>query len=312
MGQDVTLFAEAGSACPPGGQLVVFGQRDGHLSLDVDQLLSHDVVHFHEWSPLAVQLAQLHPERRVFQSWHGPSIGPWTSWRRPPDNLVLCGVSETHAAELSAELDFPCAAVPNGIHLEDYPLNVFPRENYLCYVARVCHEKGLHRAIAAAREIGMPLRIAGSEHIGADPEYTRAMLARCDGRQVIYEGDLGLRDKVELLQHATALLHLAPGFVEPFGMAPVEAMACGTPVVSYPTGAAAEVIGEGGRLIVRPDQVGRAIARAAEIPPATCRANAERYSDRRMARGYLEVYGDPERRAASGRRHGAGRALPLR
>jgi glycosyltransferase involved in cell wall biosynthesis len=291
LGHEVTLFACQGSRTPPGGRFVPFGQRDGRLFLDPDQLLAHDAIHFHEWSPLSAQLARLHPERCIFQTWHGPSIGAWAGWRRPPKNLVVVGVSHYHAEELSAELGIECEAVPNGIHLEDYPLYTGPREPYIAWVARICHEKGLHRAIRVAEQTGMVLRVAGSEHIGADPEYTRAMLARCDGRRVVYEGDLGLEDKVELMRHASVLLHPAPGFLEPFGMAPVEAMACGTPVVSYATGAVAETVAEGGVLVVRPDELPGAIREAMRIAPEACRANAERYDDRAMAQAYLGLYG---------------------
>jgi glycosyltransferase involved in cell wall biosynthesis len=96
-----------------------------------------------------------------------------------------------------------------------------------------------------------------------------------------------------LLGRARALLHLI-NFEEPFGLSPVEAMACGTPVITRPLGAMPEVIAdeETGFLV---DSIEEAAIRleddVAGIDRRRCRQHVEQhFTATRMVRQYLEVY----------------------
>jgi glycosyltransferase involved in cell wall biosynthesis len=85
---------------------------------------------------------------------------------------------------------------------------------------------------------------------------------------------------------------------EPFGLVMVEAMACGTPVIAYPEGAAPELVldGETGFLVDGEDEMAAAIGRLDEIDPRRCRSATEaRFGVDAVTRGYEEVY----RRAAA-------------
>jgi glycosyltransferase involved in cell wall biosynthesis len=83
---------------------------------------------------------------------------------------------------------------------------------------------------------------------------------------------------------------------EPFGMVMIEALACGTPVIAFPEGAAAEIVidGENGMLVSDEHQMARAIDQVGAmgaIDPARCRASvAERYDRAVTATGYERVY----------------------
>jgi glycosyltransferase involved in cell wall biosynthesis len=96
------------------------------------------------------------------------------------------------------------------------------------------------------------------------------------------------------LGSASALLHPVQ-FAEPFGLAVVEAMACGTPVIATRRGSMPEIVDEGvtGFLV---DSVAEAIAAvpaAAELDRRSVRATAERrFSVGRMVDDYLAVYRD--------------------
>jgi glycosyltransferase involved in cell wall biosynthesis len=82
---------------------------------------------------------------------------------------------------------------------------------------------------------------------------------------------------------------------EPFGMVMAEANACGTPVVAFDTGAAAEVISHGKTGFVVPpgdlEAFCAAIDRTKELLPEDCRAHAAaRFSVQRMVADYEKVY----------------------
>ena len=83
---------------------------------------------------------------------------------------------------------------------------------------------------------------------------------------------------------------------EPFGLVMPEAMACGTPVVAFARGAAAEIVrhGETGFLVDEWDGVDglvAAVPHVSAIDPACCRRHVEEnFSPGRMVDRYLEVY----------------------
>jgi glycosyltransferase involved in cell wall biosynthesis len=89
---------------------------------------------------------------------------------------------------------------------------------------------------------------------------------------------IGGDEKAELLGKARALLSPVD-WEEPFGLAPVEAMACGTPVIAYARGALNETIvdGETGFLVDDEDGIVEAIGRLDEIDPSHCREHVKEY-----------------------------------
>src|SRR5690606_6393243 len=111
-------------------------------------------------------------------------------------------------------------------------------------------------------------------------------------------GEANAAAKRELLRGARCLL-FPIGWEEPFGMVMIEAMACGTPVVALRGGAVAEVVEHGVTGIVcdRPEELSAAIAAAAALDPAACRARvAEHFSSEQLAAGYERIYRDVVRR----------------
>ena len=91
-------------------------------------------------------------------------------------------------------------------------------------------------------------------------------------------------------------------------MVMVEALACGTPVIAFPEGAATEIVidGENGMLVADEAGMARAVHRLHSIDPRRCRASvAERYDAAVTAAGYERVY-----RAAIDARRWPGTSLP--
>ena len=79
---------------------------------------------------------------------------------------------------------------------------------------------------------------------------------------------------------------------EPFGMAPVEAMLCGTPVLSTPRGALPEIVdGDTGLLFDTDAEFAAALDAVADLSPQRCRDSAaDRFPIAKTAKGYLDLY----------------------
>jgi glycosyltransferase involved in cell wall biosynthesis len=123
--------------------------------------------------------------------------------------------------------------------------------------------------------------------------------------QIEYLGEIDEAGKNELLGGALALL-FPVDWPEPFGLAMVEAMACGTPVIAYRQGSVPEIMIDGvtGFVVDGIEQAVAALARIGDIDRGACRRHFEtHFSARRMATGYLDIY----RRMASRSADDAGR-----
>jgi glycosyltransferase involved in cell wall biosynthesis len=104
-----------------------------------------------------------------------------------------------------------------------------------------------------------------------------------------------------LLTEAVALLNPI-NWEEPFGMSMIESMACGTPVIGSPRGAAPELVDDGvtGFLRNTIDELAESIDHLDKLDRSTCRARVrDHFSIEKMAKGYLEVY-EAKRQAVTG------------
>ena len=156
------------------------------------------------------------------------------------------------------------------------------------FLGRIHPDKGAADAIRVARAAGRSLVLAG---IVQDQAYFEGEVEPHLGKNVRYIGPVGPSQRDALLGAASALLHLIH-FDEPFGLAVVEAMACGTPVIAYPRGSMPEVIDDGvSGFLARdePDAV-TAVGRLGSIDRSAVRARAERFSVPRMVDAYLRAY----------------------
>ena len=158
---------------------------------------------------------------------------------------------------------------------------------------------------------GRTLKIAAKVD-NADFEYWKAEIEPLvrDNPLVEFVGEIGEPDKAAFLGGATALV-FPIDWPEPFGLVMIEAMACGTPVIAFPCGAAPEVIDHGvtGFLVDSIEEAVAAVEAAAELDRREVRATFERrFSVERLAADYLRVY-----EALCGRRRAVARseALPL-
>src|SRR5215213_2855704 len=181
--------------------------------------------------------------------------------------------------------------VPNPIDTSEWPFRAEKGDSVL-WIGRMSPDKGPHRAIAAAREAGVRLILAGPVQPGQEEFFSQEVEPHLDADGIEYVGEADSRRKRELYLEAKALL-MPIRWPEPFGLVMVEAMACGTPVVAFPEGSVPEIVEDGRTGFVVDDErtMADAIGRLEEIDPAVCRRTCEeRFGVPAVVAGYEEVY----------------------
>jgi glycosyltransferase involved in cell wall biosynthesis len=182
--------------------------------------------------------------------------------------------------------------IPHGLDLADYPFQA-AKEDFLLFLGRIYPDKGLHTAIRLARESRKRLLIAGPVLEPDRPYFDERIRSQLDGEQIVYLGPADHARKVDLMKRAKALV-LPLEVDETFGLAMLEAMACGTPVLAYARGAVPEVVvhGETGFAVHTYEELRDSLPRLATLDPQRCRAHvAQNFSRDRMVTAYLELYG---------------------
>ncbi|HET7755592.1 MAG TPA: glycosyltransferase [Anaeromyxobacteraceae bacterium] len=167
------------------------------------------------------------------------------------------------------------------------------KASFALALGRISPEKGLHLACDAARAAATPLVLAG--RVFPYPEHQRYFADALEprlGRGCRFVGPVGLARKRRLLAAARCLLvpSLAP---ESSSLVAMEALASGTPVVAFASGALAGIVepGRTGFLVRDVGEMAHALREVGRISPEECRRSAvERFSADEMARRYLELY----------------------
>jgi glycosyltransferase involved in cell wall biosynthesis len=183
------------------------------------------------------------------------------------------------------------ANCPNALDLSLYPVHPH-RGEYLLFLGRMSPDKGAHRAIEVAQQVGLPLKLAGKMQELREEEFFEATVRPHLGGEIEYLGEVSHAEKVDLLQNARATLFPIE-WAEPFGLVMIESMACGTPVIATRYGAVPEVIEDGRTGIIVDDhaQMAAALPQADAIDPLECRRYVEeRFSKERMVADYEAAY----------------------
>jgi glycosyltransferase involved in cell wall biosynthesis len=171
---------------------------------------------------------------------------------------------------------------------------------YLAFIGRICPEKGVDKAIKIAQRAGIPLKIAAKVDKADLDYYNDRIRGLLKGPGVEFIGEIGDHEKGEFLGAAMALL-FPIDWPEPFGLVTIEAMANATPVIAFRRGSVPEIVDDGVTgLIV--DSIGEAVAAVSQAISLDRRAIRRRFEERfsveRMARDYVELYGDVLRRSS--------------
>ena len=268
---------------------------------NIDSALSRFPVHLVHMHGIDFHRYRLPAHLPVLVTLHlPPSWYPESIWSLPPHLHLQC-VSESQRQACPEGQRDHLPVIANGVPLPS-PTN--PRKrNFALLLSRICPEKNLHVALDAARLANVPVLLAGQvfpypEHLRYFEEQIRPRL----GPSARWLGPVGGPAKQRLLASARCLLlpTLAP---ETSSLVAIEALAAGTPVIAFPSGAIPEILEEGrtGFLVHDATTMAAAITRASTLDPEACRASArERFSAARMLRGYLALYASLTNRTLPG------------
>jgi len=300
-GHDVTLFASGDSHTraelvavyreAPSDLIGLTGPELHHALVCFERAREFDVINDHS-GILAAALTGV-VDTPVVHTVHGPLDGEagvmYERIARVSAGLALVSISMN---QRKPRPGLPWIAnCPNALDFSLYPVK--PRRGeYLLFLGRMSPDKGCHRAIAVATELGLPLKIAGKCREAKEREYFETYVEPHLGGQIEYLGEVTHGQKVELLQDARATLFPIE-WEEPFGLVMIESMACGTPVIATRWGAVPEVIDPGRSGIIVDDyrEIAAALEEADRIDPLECRRYAEeRFAPERMVADYVRAY----------------------
>ena len=304
-GHEVTLFASADSStsarlrpCAPQA-LRLWGVKDvspwmSGLTREVIQAAlsgEFDLVHCHtdHWAFPISSLAGV----PVLHTMHGrmddPDHHPVYS---RCDECCLVSISESQRTPVPGATWV--ATVHHGLPVDMFPFRERPDEPpFALFLGRISPEKRPDIAIDVTRSIGMTLKIAAKIDPKDREYYERDIAPRIrESSNVQFLGEVDDQEKANLLGRATALI-FPVDWPEPFGLVAIEALACGTPVVTRPFGALPELIEDGKTGFIRKDvdALADALGRARELDRTACRAAFERrFSRERMVEDYERLY----------------------
>ena len=167
------------------------------------------------------------------------------------------------------------------------------KPGYLAFLGRIAPEKAVDRAIRIAVRSNLPLKIAAKVDRVDRDYFEREIRPLLSLPGIDYIGEIGDEDKSGFLSGALALL-MPIDWPEPFGLVMIEAMACGTPVIAYRSGSVPEVIEDGLTGFIVDSEAAAADVidnRVRLLSRQRIRARfEERFTARRMAGEYLEIY----------------------
>lgn len=260
LGHRVTVIATPGSKLPTAPVLEV-APRD-HAGNKVAGFVPRDADIAHAHYPISTWPLPL----PLVQTLHGNG----KAGKPLPPNTVF--LSRDHAARHGGT-----TFVHNGLVSTEFTFRR-RKEAWSLFLGRLHSAKGYHWAIEAAKRTGRRLILAG----GWRPSFSN---------EIKYVGEVDDRQKAALLARARCLWTPAL-WDEPFGLASIEALFSGTPVIGTRRGALPEIITpDVGALGDTLEELVEASQEIHTRDPECCRARAERlFSHTAMARRYVHVY----------------------
>jgi glycosyltransferase involved in cell wall biosynthesis len=302
-GHEVTLFASADAET----KAALVPVRDQAIRLDPAELKSDlaahmtmlqevrarmsefDVLHFHVdmiHFPFFEECAE-----RTLTTLHGrldlkDLPGVYRRWRQFP----LASISMDQRKPLRNANWLGC--VHHGMPDSLCRFTEHPQGDYLAFLGRISPEKRVDRAIAIARRVGLPLKVAAKVDTADKAYFEREIEPLLAHAHVEFVGEINDAQKPAFLGNARALL-FPIDWPEPFGLVMIEAMACGTPVVAWNCGSVPEVVDEHitGRIVDNEDDAVAATREVIGYDRRAVRATFERrFTARAMADRYVHLY----------------------
>jgi glycosyltransferase involved in cell wall biosynthesis len=301
-GHDVTLFASEDSFTT--AELVPCIPRAIRLDPDVRDPIPHIMVMLDKVMERAPEFDLLHFhidyfQFPIFRSCRVPMLTTLHGRQDLSDHLPLysrfpgmplVSISQAQRLPLSG-VNF-VGNVYHGLPLDLLRPREHGAESYLAFLGRMSPEKRPDRAIEIARRSGMKLKIAAKVDSNDTAYFKSAIEPLIDGDQIEFIGEINDSSKSEFLGQAAALL-FPIDWPEPFGLVMIEAMACGTPVLAFPSGSVREVVEDGktGYLVGSVEEAVGVLPQLLALDRNKIRERFEqRFSSAQMARDYVSIY----------------------
>ncbi len=218
----------------------------------------------------------------------GAVLDRMQAWDRASSRVVthFIAISEAVRERIRASYGLESSLIYPPVDVDFYTPSGQPREDFYLVVSALVPYKRVEQAVAACRALGRRLVV-----IGSGPERARLEALAGPGAQFLgWQTDEAVRDH---LRRCRGLLF--PG-EEDFGIVPVEALACGAPVIALRAGGAVETVTPAvGELYDEAGATGleRAIrrfeSRSGDIEPCLARAHAERFGRERFREELLRA-----------------------
>ncbi|MBA3530409.1 MAG: glycosyltransferase family 4 protein [Ardenticatenales bacterium] len=226
----------------------------------------------------------------------------------------LCAIAEHGREDIARQLGVPLekitvvypgldpafATPPSASEVDDFRRRRGLPERFVLYVGTLEPRKNvpalIHAFAAIRRRVpGVKLVLAGGKGWGFDEIFAEVERLGL-GDEVHFPGFVP-QDELALW-YAAAELFVYPSRYEGFGLPPLEAMACGTPVIVSHATSLVEVVGDAGRMVSPDDEEALAEAMVALLTDpsaqASCRAQglaqAARFQWRNSAATQAAVY----------------------
>jgi glycosyltransferase involved in cell wall biosynthesis len=203
--------------------------------------------------------------------------------QRPDMYVATCN---NVAERIKKHYDRNSKVVYPGINLNKFNLNPNQKsKDYYLIVSRLVPYKKVGLAVRAFNQLGWPLKIVGKGR-------AELKLKLSSGKNIQFLGDVSDQELVKLYQECKAVIFPQE---EDFGLVPIEAQACGRPVIAFKSGGALETIipGKTGEFF-SPQTTNALIKKLKSVNPKSyspkaCRQNAENFSVKKFKKDFYNL-----------------------
>ena len=208
-----------------------------------------------------------------------------------PDQIFVSKAQLQFIVDFFTEKKFHNAYICyNGVDTESLVIKDSKREK-LVWLGAISRQKGVHYMVEVAKKLKEKIYLAGT--ISEKP-YFKECVEPFLGKELEYIGELKTdEEKINFFADARAYIHTSC-WCEPFGMAPVEAQACGLPAFMFDCGSAYEI---NAMPFLVCKSVNEMVEKIQGLPSDIDRQSirkemVENFSKRKMVQRYIGVYGE--------------------
>ncbi|KQR93363.1 hypothetical protein ASG01_09230 [Chryseobacterium sp. Leaf180] len=264
-------------------------EKHQYRNLDVD---SYDLIHYHMFYPHLIK-AGMNFKKKSFLTLHTPPEEERIAFykeRLKTSDLNFIAVSKRIKKQWEEVLEIDIPLINNGIDVNLWPIKKTSSGEYLLWSARIAEEKNVADAIRLAQHLDLPLKIAGRI---VNQQYFDENVKPYLNSKIKYIGHVTQREISGLAQNAKVYLATAT-WQEPFGLAALEMLASGVPVVGFNTAVPPSwkhisvLTTESTRW---EDLIGL-VEKSTKISPFQCREFALGMTIQKMTSDYLELFND--------------------